>query len=163
MAGDGPGVGEVGGQIQSGTAGSSAAGTDQGGTVSNGGNCPGSGCGGAPADPAPGGSVGTGGLDVAGAAGAEDECSMVGVGILWDAIRRGAVGLGECTVEDPPPTGAMVTRSLGAIAFDEDGRVVDNTGLMGAEKEAWLDALGGKRWPCFAGTTIGYRCTGVHG
>jgi hypothetical protein len=34
----------------------------------------------------------------------------------------------------------------------------DNTGLLGAGKQAWLDSLANERWPCLAGQTLRYTC-----
>jgi len=64
-------------------------------------------------------------------------------------------------VEDPPPTGDEVNRFNGAVVFDDEGRLIDNTGLTGSEKQSWLDQFAGERWVCLAGNTIGYRCEGV--
>jgi hypothetical protein len=105
----------------------------------------------------PGGGAG---LDSAGAAGAnpDGDCEGEAWLSLWDAITTASVGRGQCFIQDPPPMGEMVDRRHGAVVIDGDGRVIDNTGLTGIEKQPWLDALADRRWPCFAGRTIGYRC-----
>jgi hypothetical protein len=91
----------------------------------------------------------------AGAAGADQgNCDPF---LLWQAITRWA-GAVSCDLVDPPPEGDMVDRLHGAVTLDEQGRVVDNTGLTGADKQAWLDALADQRWPCIAGSTFGYSC-----
>ena len=79
---------------------------------------------------------------------------------LWDAITEGAgVFLGYCFpfVPDYDPGCGMV-RNGGYVVFDGDGRVVDNTGLFGSQKQAWLDGLSTMRWPCYAGQTVQYIC-----
>jgi hypothetical protein len=46
----------------------------------------------------------------------------------------------------------------GAVVLDDEGRVVDVTGLTDERKKRWLDDLADQRWPCLAGQTIGYAC-----
>jgi len=81
---------------------------------------------------------------------------------LWDAIAEGADVFGYCLPYAPDyddPCGFV--RSVGYVVFDGDGRVVDNTGLFGARKQAWLDGLSTMRWPCYAGQTMQYMCIQV--
>jgi hypothetical protein len=47
----------------------------------------------------------------------------------------------------------------GYIVVDNDGRVVDNTGIPATSRQAWLDKLADQRWPCLAGQTIQYSCS----
>lgn len=79
---------------------------------------------------------------------------------LWNAIGRGAqIGAGNCQVSVPdyePRVG--IIRAVGYVVFDGDGRVVDNTALIGAGKQAWLDGLSPLRFPCRAGQTVQYMC-----
>jgi hypothetical protein len=80
--------------------------------------------------------------------------------LLWYALASGAgVGAGYCcpVLPEYDLQGGFV-RTTGYIVFDGDGRVVDNTGLSGAGKQAWLDGLATMRWPCFAGQTMQYMC-----
>jgi hypothetical protein len=51
----------------------------------------------------------------------------------------------------------------GAVVIDDEGRVVDNTGVTGAAKQGWLRELAGQRWLCLAGTTLGYSCQPIRG
>jgi hypothetical protein len=80
--------------------------------------------------------------------------------LLWDAIARAApIGVGYCMRFIPEydhPSGWI--RSVGYVVLDGDGRVVDNTELSGAGKQAWLDGLATVRWPCLAGQTMQYLC-----
>jgi hypothetical protein len=47
----------------------------------------------------------------------------------------------------------------GDVILDGEGRLVDDTGYGGTDKQAWLDGLANQRWPCLAGQTIPYSCT----
>jgi hypothetical protein len=81
---------------------------------------------------------------------------------LWNAINEGAGIFGYClpyVLDYDDPCGSV--RSGGYLVFDGDGRVVDNTGLFGAQKQAWLDGLSTMRWPCYAGQTMQYMCIQV--
>ncbi len=106
-----------------------------------------------------GGAGDQGGAESAGAA-AGDQNSGCDPAGLWIAITDQAVrGLGQCF-------GASATlgpdehlsRLRGAVVVDDDGRVVDNTGLSEPEKKHWLKQLGDERWVCLARQTIGYKC-----
>jgi hypothetical protein len=101
----------------------------------------------------------SGGVEQAGAAGDAGECDSVA---LWRAITRGA-GATRCDLLEPPPEGDAVDRLHGAVVIDDEGWVVDNTGLTGADKQAWLSDLGGQRWLCLASTTLGYSCEPIRG
>jgi hypothetical protein len=101
----------------------------------------------------------SGGVEQAGAAGDAGECDSLA---LWRAITRGA-GATRCDLLDPPPEGDAVDRLHGAVVIDDEGWVVDNTGLTGADKQEWLSDLGGQRWLCLAGTTLGYSCEPIRG
>ncbi len=79
---------------------------------------------------------------------------------LWAIVVESATrGLGACDHVAPPGPGEPVDRLHGAVVIDSDGRVIDNTGLSGSEKQSWLEQLAGRLWPCLAGETIGYKCT----
>jgi hypothetical protein len=82
---------------------------------------------------------------------------------LWNAITEGAGILGYCLpfVPDYHDPGCGWVRNGGYVVFDGDGRVVDNTGLFGAQKQAWLDGLSTTRWPCLASQTMQYMCVQV--
>jgi hypothetical protein len=78
---------------------------------------------------------------------------------LWRAI--GAPG-GFLVCRAAPPNLDPTQKpgpGRGAVVLDADGRVIDNTGLDGATKQAWLDELAAQRWPCLAGQTLGYACS----
>lgn len=165
----GSGGSEVGGAGRDGHAGtSSPGGASSGGTDFPGGGSAGAGGPGETAGTAGGGRrgnifPGVGGADLAGAPGAAGadaagDCEGQGWSSLWDAIRAASVGLGQCFILDPPPMGDSMDRRYGAVVIDEDGRVIDNTGLTGTEKQEWLDSLADQRWSCLAGRTIGYHC-----
>jgi hypothetical protein len=98
--------------------------------------------------------VSSGGAGVGGAA--ESSCQPE---VLWVAVVDGALGgLGSCDATSVPGAGEKSGRLRGAVVLDSDGRVIDNTGLSGSEKQTWLDKLGNQRWRCLAGQTIGYTC-----
>jgi hypothetical protein len=79
--------------------------------------------------------------------------------VLWVAVVDGALGgLGSCDSTSVPGAAEKIGRLRGAVVLDSDGRVIDNTGLSGTEKQTWLDKLGNQRWLCLAGQTIGYTC-----
>jgi hypothetical protein len=92
----------------------------------------------------------------AGAGAGEGPRSTCDLEALWRAILVGTVGIGECQAKAPPPSGDYFGQ--GAVVIDHEGRVIDNTGIKGDEKQKWLDSLGGMRWPCLADQTIGYIC-----
>jgi hypothetical protein len=95
----------------------------------------------------------------AGSAGVGQEGSCDGAA-LTIAIINGAVGgLGNCTYLPANDGSGQVGRLRGAVVLDGEGRVVDNTGLTGASKQAWLDALANQRWSCYAGQTLQYLCS----
>lgn len=105
-----------------------------------------------------GGSGDAAGADSAGAGGS-DEVSSCDWYALWDAIKLGAASLGgKCEIEDPPYTGTLVESDRGELIFDHEGRVIDNTGLTGQDKQYWLAMLANQRWTCLADQTIGYKC-----
>jgi hypothetical protein len=77
---------------------------------------------------------------------------------LWNAITNGITrALGTCY----PTDSASGLNGLlsGVVSLDEDGHVVDITGMTGARKQKWLDDLANQRWSCLAGQTIDYACT----
>ena len=107
-----------------------------------------------------GGSSGaSGGVEQAGVAGDAGACDT---NALWQALTRGA-GATRCDLVDPPPQGNAVDQLHGAVVIDDEGRVIDNTGLTDAEKPGWLSELAGRRWLCLAGTTLGYSCQPIRG
>ncbi len=76
---------------------------------------------------------------------------------FWDAIRQGRCsGDPFCFCYSSPADGRT---SLGVVYLDGEGRAVDNTGLYGTWKQAWLDALANQRWPCLANQHISYSCS----
>jgi hypothetical protein len=148
--------GGLGGSAGGGDAGSPAMRGGSGGTITNGGEVT------SGATATSGGTVG-GGISVtsgglrstggdAGAGGADDSCDPVA---LWQAIVRASVGFGTCEEAEVPTS---PDRLRGAIVIDNAGRVVDNTGLSGDEKEAWLAMLSSRRWLCLADRSLGYKC-----
>lgn len=93
----------------------------------------------------------------AGAAGASDVCDE---NTLWVEITLGAVGgLGYCVPAPIPTPDEHIGITRGAVILNEDGVVIDNTGLDPQRKKRWLDGLSNKRWTCLAGQTIGYKCS----
>lgn len=75
------------------------------------------------------------------------------------AVLIGAVGgLGVCDVSTVPGESESLSRLRGAIVIDGDGRVIDNTGLKGSEKQTWIDGLADQRWLCLQNQTVGYKC-----
>jgi hypothetical protein len=94
----------------------------------------------------------------AGAAGAQAEvCDET---LLYTAITRGATGgLGVCSFVASPVASEQVNSLHGVVVLDSEGRVIDNTGLMGVAKQRWLDQLCDRHWVCLAGETLGYTCT----
>jgi len=46
------------------------------------------------------------------------------------------------------------------LVFNSEGNLVDDTGYIGSDKQAWLDGLADQSWPCLAGQTIKYGCLG---
>ena len=93
----------------------------------------------------------------AGAAGASDVCDE---NTLWVEITLGAVGgLGYCVPAPIPTADEHIGMTRGAVILNEDGVVIDNTGLDPQRKKRWLDGLSNKRWTCLAGQTIGYKCS----
>ncbi len=110
----------------------------------------------------PVGGDGSGGIpafDPGGAAGADTAgCDTYA---LWHAIEVGAVGVGTCQRQDPPATGMTASPRQGTVVFDHEGRIIDNTGLHGFDKQYWLDSVADERWPCLADQTIGYTCKPV--
>lgn len=94
-----------------------------------------------------------------GGAGADsgDTCEPA---LLFEAIIAGAVHhLGTCVAAPPPEPAERLGRLRGAVIIDSEGRVIDNTGLEGDEKQSWLQGLAGQRWVCMAGQVVGYKCT----
>ncbi len=47
----------------------------------------------------------------------------------------------------------------GSLIFDGEGRLIDDTRDVAADKQAWLDSLANQHWPCVAGQTIQYQCS----
>ena len=81
---------------------------------------------------------------------------------LWNAVRYQAVGpAGQCWVVNACSSvcDAGSSPSDGAIVIDSQGYVIDNTGIAGAAKQAWIASLASQNWPCLAGQTITYACT----
>ena len=99
---------------------------------------------------------GNGGSETSAGGAAEDACD---ISALWIAISFQA-GVTACYEASPmlePDEHLSAIR--GAVVIDDEGRVVDNTGLRIEEnKQHWLDDLANQRWPCLAGQTIGYQC-----
>ena len=83
------------------------------------------------------------------------ECDPVA---LWKRVTA-AAGLGYCDPASVPGPDEKLSRLRGAVVIDDDGRVIDNTGLKGDAKQSWLDELDSQRWPCLAGQVIGYKCS----
>ena len=47
----------------------------------------------------------------------------------------------------------------GQVVLDQEGRVIDNTGIDdAASRQAWLDSIADQRWPCLAGQVLQYLC-----
>jgi len=95
----------------------------------------------------------------AGAAGSAGEAGGVcDSGSLWAALD--SLVIGDCKEASPTlGEGEHLSKRRGALVVDDQGAVIDNTGLSGVAKQQWLDQLGAQRWPCLAGQTIGYKCT----
>lgn len=74
---------------------------------------------------------------------------------LWQAVADVTGAIGTCF---ETPDGGVV---FGSVVLDGEGRVVDNTRLVGERKQAWLDSLANERWPCLAGGTIPYTCRSI--
>jgi hypothetical protein len=153
------------GGISSGDAGHAVGGSRGGGAASDGGGQVGVGAGGFHL-PLPGGNSGnggspgaSGGVAQAGVAGDAGDCDT---NALWQALTR-AAGATRCDLVDPPPEGDAVDQLHGAVVIDDEGRVVDNTGLTDAAKQGWLSELAGQRWLCLAGSTLGYSCQPIRG
>lgn len=78
---------------------------------------------------------------------------------LWIALRDSTVGpLGYCYRSSMERDGGL-TQPWGALVFDAEGRVTDNTALDGPAKEAWLDELADLRWLCLASMSFSYSCS----
>ena len=80
-------------------------------------------------------------------------CDM---GRFWAVI--GLVTCGEsplCRCWSSPDGGADV---LGTVYLDEAGRIIDDSALSGASKQAWIDQLKAYSWPCLAGQAIAFSC-----
>ncbi len=137
--------------------------TATGGTSSSSGGAP---AGDAPAGDAPAGDAPAGDgqagsacvctIVFSGAGGKDGDCDPA---TLWRALGT-AGGFLVCREASPhlDPT-EKPGPGRGAVVLDADGRVIDNTGLEGAAKQAWLDDLAAQRWPCLAGETLGYSCS----
>lgn len=92
-----------------------------------------------------------------GSAGSAGDASVCDASTLWAAINSQVIG--ACEEASPMlGPGESLSRRRGAVVLNDEGRVIDNTGLSG-DKQQWLDQLGAQRWPCLAGQTIGYKCT----
>jgi hypothetical protein len=105
-----------------------------------------------------GGHGGAGGPEGGAAGDAAVTCS---VNSLLNAIEIPLQQPIATCVEASPTLGPneSLSRRRGAVVIDDDGRVVDITGVIGDTKQEWLDNLADQRWPCLAGRTIGYICT----
>jgi hypothetical protein len=113
--------------------------------------------GGAPADGfAQAGSTCVCPIVFSGAGGDDGSCDQAA---LWRAIGT-AGGFLVCRPASPElaPT-EHLGPGRGAVVLDTDGRLIDNTGLEGTTKQAWLDELANQRWPCLAGEILGYSCS----
>lgn len=108
---------------------------------------------------APGGDAGVASTDDASRATRDGACQT---GVLWDAISRGAGVIGYCNPVAILDNGSLIWGDAGSfrgyVVIDDTGRVVDNSGLVGEDKQAWLDGVSNQRWPCLAGYTIVYDC-----
>lgn len=106
----------------------------------------------------PGGRGGAGGPEGGAAGGASVTCS---VNSLLNAIEIPLQQPIATCAEASPTLGPneSLSRRRGAVVIDDDGRVVDITGVSGDTKQEWLDNLADQRWPCLAGRTVGYSCT----
>jgi hypothetical protein len=103
-----------------------------------------------------GGRGGESGAESGAAGETAGECDVYTLFIVINT--RGPLG-GSCWEASPMlGPGEQLSRRRGAVVIDDDGRVIDNTGLMGEVKQRWLDDLADERWPCLAGRTIGYEC-----
>ncbi|HEX7507581.1 MAG TPA: hypothetical protein VF550_12460 [Polyangia bacterium] len=70
---------------------------------------------------------------------------------LWRAITTRPNPFTSCY---PTPDGGVGSD----VVLDSEGRVVENTGLSGAERQNWLDNLSSQLWLCLAGRTLHYSC-----
>jgi len=112
------------------------------------------------------GGVPTGGVGGAGRsccpiviAGAGGDVGICDAATLWRDIGT-ADGYLVCRPANPNLDPAEKRGpGRGAVVLDGDGRVIDNTGLDGDAKQAWLAQLADQRWPCMAGETLGYSCS----
>ena len=106
-----------------------------------------------------GGSAGTG--PDAGAADGEvlassdASCDVAG---LWRAISEAARVIGYCFLTPAGNDGSVIITAWGEVIIDSEGRVIDNTRLSSASKQAWLSSLADYRWPCLAGQSLQYSC-----
>jgi len=78
---------------------------------------------------------------------------------LWDAITSAMCGPRPvfCVCYPTPDGGGGAIQ--GVVNLDSEGRVVDNTRLSGANRQAWLDALANERWSCLADQAVPYSCS----
>ena len=154
--GGGPGADVAGGRGQGGI----RADVTLGASGGNGGTQVALGTGGATSSTTtPGGDAGVASTDGASRAPTDAACQT---GVLWDAISRGAGVIGYCNPVAILDNGSLIWGDAGSfrgyVVLDDTGRVVDNSGLVGEDKQAWLDGLSNQRWPCLAGYTIVYSC-----
>jgi hypothetical protein len=84
-----------------------------------------------------------------------DECDWKAL-LTW--VRVAVPAVVACWWDSVPGPDETLRPIRGAIVIDDDGRVIDNTGLEGDAKQSWLDKLANQRWLCLAGQTIGYEC-----
>lgn len=102
-----------------------------------------------------GGEGGVGGSESGAGGEAGGAC---GVNSLLTAIEQNG-GSPSCREASPMlGPGERLGMLRGAMVLDDEGRVVDITGLSGDKLQGWLDDLANQRWPCLAGQTIGYAC-----
>ncbi len=167
------GTGGAGGSGTSGASGAAASGGSGGMAMGKGGSSGGSadagrgaGTGGSGTQESGGaaGSVAQGGVGgrppplggFSGAAG--DAGATCSADAIWAAVRMQVIG--ECHEASAMlAPGEQPSRRRGAVVIDDEGRVVDNTGLSGDAKQQWLDRFAEQRFPCLAGQSIGYECT----
>jgi hypothetical protein len=101
---------------------------------------------------------GSGGAGRAGGGASGDAGAACSADAIWTAVTMQVIG--ECHAASAMlGPGEQPSRRRGAVVIDEQGRVVDNTGLSGDAKQQWLDQFADQRFPCLAGQSIGYECT----
>ena len=127
----------------------------QGGGLGSGGTAgsSGSGSGGVTAQ---GGGATTGEAPDGGGTGAHSDASC-DIAAFWEIVKSATCGGGasSCICYSTPDGGT----ALGVITLDGSGRIVDNSRVRGANKDAWLASLADRRWPCLAGQAVAFSCS----